>query len=400
MFKGLKVGALVAGTLMLLLVFGCNLLPGASSTAANFTSNGDAKVSEAWDIIFENYVEKDSLDPDHLSEAAIRGMLEAIDDPHTSYLDVQNYELSRSSFDGELGGIGAQVGVRDGELVIIAPIAGSPAEKAGIRAGDIIVAADGQPISEMSYPEAILKIRGHKGTVVNLLVLHQGETEPVEIEITRDTITVSSVQFEMVDDVAYIGISLFSDRTDDEMSEVLSELPRQGATGIILDLRGNPGGLLTTVTRVTSFFLDEGVVLKVKDNRGEITEYPVEQTGQVTDLPMVVLVDGFSASGSEVLAGALQDYGRATLAGSTTFGKGSINRFYPLKDGSGLYVTVARWLTPLGRPIEGEGLVPDIEFELTGDAAVQWAVDYLNGTTVLVGAGPLASELPEGLAAG
>lgn len=386
MFKGLKVGASgVAIILVLWLAAGCNILPGAGSPA----DKAPEKVSEAWNIIFDNYVERDRLNSDNLSEAAIRGILEAIDDPYTSYLDAQDYELSRSSFDGELEGIGAQVGVRDSNLVIIAPLPGSPAEKAGILAGDIIMAIDGQPASELSHGEAILKIRGPKGTSVKLQVLHEGETAPVEIEIIRGTINVPSVHFEMVGDVAYISISQFSVKTADEMPEVMSDMSRQGATGIILDLRGNPGGLLDTVTRVASYFLQEGVVVKVKDNQGEIIEYPVEPTGRVTDLPMVVLVDAHSASGSEVLAGALQDYGRATLAGSTTFGKGSVNRFYPLKDGSGIYITVARWLTPLGRPIEGKGLEPDIKLELTGEDAVHWAADYLKAKAAPAGAASL-----------
>lgn len=376
MFKGIRAIALAVGmVLVIFLMAGCNVLPGAGSV----TGNGQERVDEAWEVIFENYVDGDALDPDQLSEAAIRGMLEAIDDPYTSYLNAEDYELSRSSFDGELGGIGAQVGVRDGKLMIIAPIADSPAEKAGIRAGDIIMEVDGEPTSEMSHAEAILKIRGQKGTKVTLLILHQGEAEPVEIEITRYTIKVPTVHFEMIEDAAHITISYFSERTAEEMIDVMADLDMEEATGIILDLRGNPGGLLDTVIRVTSFFLEEGVVVKVKDAQGMVTEYPVKPVDQVTGLPMVVLVDGFSASGSEVLAGALQDYDRATVAGNVTFGKGSVNRFYQLKDGSGLYITIARWLTPLGRPIEGEGLVPDIELELTGDAAVQWAVDYLYG---------------------
>ena len=276
-------------------------------------------------------------------------------------------------------GIGAQVGVRDGKLVILVPLAGSPAEKAGIRAGDVILAVNGESTSEMSQVEAVFKIRGPEGTIVKLLVLHEGETVPVEIEITRQTITVPSVHFEMMDDIAYISISEFSEHTDEEIGQVIHELSNQRETGIILDLRGNPGGLLDVVTKVASYFLHDGVVVEVNDNHGRITEYSVEQIGEVTDLPMVVLVDGFSASGSEVLAGALQDYKRATLAGSTTFGKGSVNQFFSLSDGSGIYLTIARWLTPLGRPIEGKGLEPDVKLEITGEDAVRWAIDYLNG---------------------
>lgn len=393
MSRWFRVGSLgIVIILVLWLLAGCDILPGIGVPAAKTP----AKVAEAWNIIFDKYVETDKLNSDNLSEAAIRGILEAIDDPYTSYLNARDYELSRSSFEGELDGIGAQVGVRDDKLVIIAPISGSPAEKAGIRAGDIIVAVDGQPTADMSLAEAILKIRGPRGTKVELWVLHEGEPEPVAITITRDTITVSSVEFEMVDGMALISISHFSERTGDEMPPVMTELSQQGATGVILDLRGNPGGVLSAVTQVASYFLHEGVVVRVRDNQGQVTDYPVKPTGLVTDLPMVVLVDGSSASGSEVLAGALQDYERATLAGNTTFGKGSVNQFFPLSDGSGLYITVARWLTPLDRPIEGKGLEPDIKLEVTGDEAVRWAVDHLKHQAAAGGEMSLSEALAVG----
>jgi carboxyl-terminal processing protease len=390
MFRGLRFGSLVVVIILVVwLVAGCDVLPGISVPAAK----SPAKVTEAWNIIFNHYVEKDQLNSDNLSEAAIRGILDAINDPYTSYLDARHYEIFQSSFEGELEGIGAQVGVREGNIVIIAPIAGSPAERAGIRAGDIILAVNGEPTADISLAEAILKIRGPKGTPVTLRVLHEEEAEPVEITIIRDTITVPSVEFSMVEGIALISISEFSERTGDEMSPVMTELSRQGATGIIIDLRGNPGGLLSAVTEVASYFLREGVVVKVKDNRGKVTDYPARPTGQVSDLPMVVLVDDSSASGSEVLAGALQDHRRATLAGSTTFGKGSVNQFFPLSDGSGIYLTVSRWLTPLGRPIEGVGLEPDVKLELTGEDAIRWAVDYLKGNAAASGAAPPSEAL-------
>jgi len=336
-------------------------------------------VAEAWGIIFQDYVDKDRLDASKLSQAAIEGMVEALDDPYTSYLDAQTYQMSSASLEGKYEGIGAYVGVRDGQLIIIAPIVGSPAAGAGIRAGDIILEIDGSSASEMSLQEAVLHIRGPKGTSVVLLILHEGATEPEEIEIVRAEVEVSSVYFEMRGDIAYINIIHFTERTNAELSPVLESITQEGATGIILDLRSNPGGLLEVVVDVAGRFLEEGIVLYVVDNQGKQTSLSIEPDGVTTELPLVVLVDEHSASGSEVLAGALQDHARATIVGVSTFGKGSVNTLHRLKDGSGLYITTARWLTPEGRLIEGEGISPDYELELEGEDAIQWALDYLKG---------------------
>ncbi len=334
-------------------------------------------IEQAWDIIFEDYVDKDKLDASTLSQAAINGILETLDDPYTSYLDAQTYQLSRSSLEGKFEGIGATVSIRDEQITIIAPIIDSPAAKAGIRAGDIILEIDGSSTSEMSLDEAVLHIRGPKGTPVRLLVLHQGETTPEEIEIVRDEIELSSVYLEMRDDIAHIIITHFSERTDEELSAVLDSITREAAIGIILDLRSNPGGLLDTVVDVASHFLKEGVVLYVVDNQGNNYSLSVRPDSVTTELPLVVLTDNYTASGSEVLAGALQDHECATIAGSKTYGKGSVNTLHKLKDGSGLYITTARWLTPNGRLIEGEGISPD--YELEEEDAIQWAIDYLKG---------------------
>ena len=332
-------------------------------------------IAEAWETIFSNYVDKDRLDASTLSQAAIEGMLEALDDPYSAYLDTEAYQLSLSNLEGKFEGIGAYVGVdKDEQIMIIAPIADSPAAKAGIEAGDIIIEVNDRSASEMSLTEIVLYIRGPKGTPVRLLILHQGETEPEEIEIVRDEIEVHSVYFEMIEDIAYINITHFSECTSEELSPVLQDI---AATGIILDLRSNPGGLLQTVVDVTSYFLEEGVVVDVVDNQGEHTTSMIRPKRAVTDLPLVVLVDSYSASGSEVLAGALQDYDRAIIAGTTTYGKGSVNILHQLEDGSGLYITTARWLTPNGRPIEGEGIEPDYELDFEEEDAIQWAIDYL-----------------------
>ncbi len=336
-------------------------------------------VEEAWQIIFEEYVEKDKLDAAKLSEAAIKGMLEALDDPYTSYLSAQTYQMSRGDLEGKFEGIGAYVGIRDEQLIIISPIPDSPAARSGIRAGDIILAVEDTPTVGMSLEEAVLRIRGPEGTPIRLLILHQGETEPEEIKIVRAEIKVPSVTFEMKEDIAYIRIYHFSQRTNAELRVILEDIAEKEATGIILDLRSNPGGLLKAVVDVASRFLKDGIVLFVLDNQGKQTSLPVEQKMITTDLPLVALSDNLSASASEVLIGALQDHGRATIAGVTTFGKGSVNTLNQLKDGSGLYITTARWLTPNGRLIEGEGIEPDFVLELEGEAAIQWAIDYLKG---------------------
>jgi carboxyl-terminal processing protease len=335
-------------------------------------------IGQVWSVILTGFVDRDTVNTDNLSRAAIDGMIGALDDPYTSYIEREHYQLGVSNLEGEFDGIGAYVSVdEEGQLIIIAPIAGSPADEAGIRAGDVILAVDGESVENLSLGEIIIKIRGSKGTPVTLLVLHDDESEPVEIEIIRSTVEIPSVHFEMQDTVACISITQFTERTDDELTDVLKDLDEDVTTGIILDLRGNSGGPLAAVILVTSHFLDDGIVTSMMDNHGELTEYTVQNIKPRTDLPIVVLVDNASASGSEVLAGALQDYDRAVIAGTTTFGKGSVNILQELADGSGIYITIGRWLTPDGRLIEGQGIEPDIELELTGDDAVIWAIDYL-----------------------
>lgn len=334
-------------------------------------------VVEAWNLIFDNYVEPDKLDASMLSRAAIEGVTKALDDPYTYYMSPEVSKLGLSNLEGKFGGIGAMVTVKDEQITIIAPIPGSPAAEAGIKAGDVILEIDGTSASGMSLAEAVLSIRGPKGTSVTLLIEHQGEPEPEEIKIIRAEIKLPSVQFEMKGDIAYINITHFSGRTDEELSQAIQSIEEQGATGIILDLRSNPGGLLEAVVDAASHFLREGVVVKVRDSQGEITVRNVRSGKVVTDLPMVVLVDSYSASGSEVLAGALRDHSRATIAGSKTYGKGSVNLVRPLEDGSSLSITTARWLTPNGLLIEGEGLSPDYELEPEKEDAIKWAIDHL-----------------------
>lgn len=333
---------------------------------------------EVWHYLSQDYVNKEALDPQVLTQGAIQGLIKALDDPYTSYLDAETYELAWSAVEGSFEGIGAEVTMEDGELTVVSPIAGSPAERQGVRAGDRILEINGEATSGMTLTEAVLRIRGPQGTKVTLLVLHQGEVDPVEVEIIREQIDLDSVYLEMLpDNIAHIQITYFSLRTSAELIAVLNDARSSGAAGIVLDLRGNPGGLLNIVVDVASQFLDDGIVLYEVNGEGEvIREWRASPGGLATDLPLAILVDGGSASGSEVLAGALRDHGRAPLIGTITFGKGSVQVIRELSDGSALYVTSARWLTPNGHQIEGQGLPPDLELE-GADAQLERAIDYI-----------------------
>jgi carboxyl-terminal processing protease len=337
-------------------------------------------VKEAWDYIATDYVEPDKVNSENFTRAAIEGIITSLHDPYTSYLAPEELKLVTTMMQGkeEFEGIGAVVGVREEKLVIITTFNGAPAELAGIKRGDVIMAINGESVEGLSLEVATSKIRGPSGTTVTLQVLHQGENNPVEINIVRARVEVPSVVFEMRGDIAHIMITQFTDRTETEFAAVLQNLASKNAKGIILDLRSNSGGLLSIVVEVASHFISEGVIVSVRSNQGEIERYDAMHEDPVIYLPTLVLVDQYSASGAEVLTGALQDYDRAVIAGNVTFGKGSVNILQPLSDGSGILITIARWLTPKGRLIEGQGIDPDIMLEITGEEELQWAIDYLH----------------------
>ena len=322
---------------------------------------------EAWKYLGLDYVDKSLLDPEAFSEDAIRGMLRVLDDPQTSYVSPEVLSGSfGDTFDGEFEGIGAHVSMNAaGKVVIVSPILGGPAEEAGIRPGDIILEVDGESIEGLSLLGAVTKIRGPKGTIVVLVVKHLGDLDPVEIAVQRGVIPLTSVilRSQPDDRFAHIRISNFYPDTAEQMVEMVKEAVDQGAEGLILDLRDNPGGPLDSAVELASEFLTEGLVLYDIDGNGRKREWNVRSGGAVTDLPMVVLVNQNSASASEVVAGAIQDHDRASLVGGHTFGKGSVNILRPLSNGGGLYLTVGHWYTPSGRLIQKDGLTPDIEVE-------------------------------------
>jgi carboxyl-terminal processing protease len=381
MSKNLKVFLAVTAAVMIALVSftaGCITF----RTPAPGQTSGLDLVEQAWDTVFREYVDPASINSENLSHGAIRGLMTALDDPYSSYLDPKMFQLFENNLQGQFEGIGAQVTLNEDNLpTIVAPLPDSPAERAGMETGDVILAVDGVPTEGASLLETILKIRGPAGTPVTLTVLHEGETEPVEIKIVRAQIDTPSVSWETREDIAYINILQFGERTDTELNDALEAIDLESSAGIILDLRSNPGGLVPIVVDVASHFIKEGVVITLVDNEGNRATESVHPDGVFTDLPMVVLVDEFSASGSEVLAGALRDHDRATVAGEKTFGKGSFNETIPLDDGSYIYLTVGRWLTPDGHLIEGEGIEPDYVLTETGEAQIQWAIDFLHSAS-------------------
>ncbi len=317
---------------------------------------------EVWAYAFEQFVEDGDITIAQLNVAAIEGVIDALSDPYTAFLDPDDLRLDQEDLQGSFEGIGAFVDTNDeGYVLVVAPIEGAPAAAAGIRAGDVVLEVNGEPTNEMSLREAILRIRGPRGTSVTLLVQHLLDGEPVEIVVTRADIAVDSVSLNSeTDEIVRIQINRFSQRTPSELREALTQAVALEAQGLIIDLRFNPGGLLAETVQVADEFLDGGLVLYEQDSEGRRLDWNADSRGLATEIPLVILVNEFSASGAEVLAGALQDHDRATLIGSQTFGKGSVTHLRSLRDGSGIYVTFARWYTPTGRLIEGDGITPDI----------------------------------------
>lgn len=321
---------------------------------------------EAWNIVHNQFVDQ-PLDDVALMRGAIRGMMDAVGDKQTFYMDPVVYETETSALSGEYEGIGAYVDT-DGEyLTIISPIEGSPAQAAGLKPGDQIIAIDGVDMTGTTPEQARQKVLGPAGTTVTLTIAREGEEEPLEFILTRAKINIPSVTGEMLENnIAYVDINQFGEKTTAELSAVLDELLAKNPQGIIIDLRNNPGGYLHTSVEVASEFIDEGVILYEQYGDGNRDEYTALGNGRATEFPIVVLVNEGSASASEILAGALQDYERAQLVGVQSYGKGSVQQWVPLSDDQGAArVTVARWLTPDERLIDGIGLTPDFIIEIT-----------------------------------
>jgi carboxyl-terminal processing protease len=356
---------------------------------------------EAWNLVHDNYVDQ-PVDDIALMRGAINGMMNALGDQHSSYMSPKDFADANSSLAGEYEGIGAYVDTTTEYLTITSPIPGSPAERAGLLSGDQIVAIDGEDMTGINAEVARTKVLGPANTVVHLSILRKGEEKLLEFDVTREKITIKSATGKMLDNgIAYIQVTTFGEKTTPELLAALTELMAQNPKGIVLDLRNNGGGYLQTAVEVSSQFMGDGVVLYEEYGDKTRTTYDALPGGMATDtkIPMVVLINEGSASASEIVAGALQDNGRAKLVGVTSYGKGSVQNWIPLSgDNGAVRITIAKWLTPKEHTIHKIGLTPDVFAERTEedykakldpqlDAAVATLLAMLNGT-------PLPTSVP------
>ncbi len=342
---------------------------------------------EAWHLVEDHYY-GDVPDTQHLAWGAIRGALDALDDPHTSFLEPQPRQREKEELSGRFGGIGAYVSQDEDGTIRLEPMEDLPAAQAGVREGDAVLQVDDTEVTpEMSVDDVVTLIRGEVGTVVRLTLGREGQPEPVVVEIERQEIPTPSVEWRMLEEaenVGYVRITIFSDRTPGELRDAIDELQAQGMTKLVLDVRGNGGGILTSAVDVSSEFLDGGVVL-YQVSRGEVERSEAaDRGGAFTEGPLVVLIDGGTASASEIVAGALQDHDRAALVGQKTFGKGSVQSVFDLSDGSSVHITSSQWLTPDRHQISGQGLAPGVEVAITDedrsagrDPQLERAIEFL-----------------------
>lgn len=345
-----------------------------------------------WDKLTTMYYNKKSVDPQKLLYGAINGMVQSVGDPFTMFLPPTQNSDFQQQLAGQFEGIGAELGLKGKQIIVIAPLTGSPSEKAGVKAGDEILKVDGQSTDSWTLAQAVDKIRGPKGTKVTLTVLHKGDSAPTDVAITRDTITVKSVDGWVkqvkdipaisstvknsnvaTDSIAYIQLSQFGDNTNQDWTSLINkiypEIQKSNAKGVILDLRNNPGGYLTDAVFIAGEFLPEGApVVKQDPGNGDVTTLTVNRQGRLLTIPLIVLINKGSASAAEIVSGSLRDNNRAKLVGETSFGKGTIQQAIDLGSGAGLHVTIARWLTPngtwVGNGSNGKGLTPDVQVSL------------------------------------
>lgn len=321
---------------------------------------------DVWDRLFSSYLDKKMLVAEEMVYGAIKGMAASLKDPYTVFLKPEENKQVKEDLNGAFEGVGIQLGYKDGQLAVIAPLSGMPAEKVGVRAGDLILKIEEQDTTGITLPEAVRLIRGPKGTTIRLTLLHQEEEEPYEAVITRETIIVPSVEVEFIDTkntkkIAHLKLMRFGERTNEEWNEAVSSIinHQPSVIGIVLDLRNNPGGYLNGAVFIASEFLSSGVVVQQENADGTRETYSVNRQGKVTTQPLVVLVNNGSASASEIVAGALQEHKRAKVVGETTFGKGTIQEAQELTGGAGLHITTARWLLPSGKSIDKTGTIPN-----------------------------------------
>ena len=333
--------------------------------------------SEVLTQVQKNYVEETKVKD--LVQGAIRGMLSTLD-PHSAYMTPDMYKEMQVETKGEFGGVGIQIGVKENRLAVIAPIEGTPAYRAGIKPGDFITKVNEETTKDLTLMDAVQKMRGPKGSKVNLTIQRDGTPDPLQFTLVRDTIKIESVKSKVLENIGYVRLTQFQESTGRDLSKVLKQFKEQKLQSTILDLRNNPGGLLTAAVEVSEQFLPGGkLVVYTKGRESKKDEWIAKGKDQMDDSPMIVLVNEGSASASEIVAGALQDYGRAVIVGTTSFGKGSVQTILPLGDGSGLRLTTAKYYTPKGRSIQSTGITPDIVVKPQPPAIVAKAGETKSG---------------------
>ncbi len=326
------------------------------------------RFSQILDLVNEYYVK--DVSQKELIEGAIKGMLESLD-PHSTYMTTEEFSAMQETTSGEFVGIGAELTIDNGRPMVIAPIEGTPADRAGIKSGDVIVSVDGALTLDKSLTETVSKIRGEKGTTVELVILSKGENKPKTIKIIRDAIPYISVKStELEKGYYWIRLAAFNERTTEELKEIIEKAQKTGGIkGIILDMRNNPGGILDQAASVSDLFLDEGVIVSIRgrDNKIKKQYEATKNKLDLLDIPIVTLINSGSASASEIVAGALSDHKRSILMGARSFGKGSVQNLIPLRDGAGIKLTIALYYTPSGKSIQAEGIEPNIDVPFLKD---------------------------------
>ncbi|MFM8551239.1 MAG: S41 family peptidase [Nitrospiraceae bacterium] len=330
--------------------------------------------SEVLSQIQKHYVEE--VKPKDLVQGAIRGMLATLD-PHSAYMTPEMYKEVQVETKGEFGGVGIQIGIKDNRLAVIAPIEGTPAHRAGIKAGDFIIKVNEESTKDLTLMDAVQKMRGPKGSKVTLTIQRDGVADPLPFTLERDIIKIESVRTKVLDgNIAYVRLTQFQEASGRDLSKALKKFKEQKLQSTILDLRNNPGGLLTAAVEVSEQFVAPGkLIVYIKGRDGRKDEYLSRMKDAPEEYPLIILVNEGSASASEIVAGALPDWGRAVIIGTTTFGKGSVQTILPLADGSGLRLTTAKYYTPKGRSIQSTGITPDIVVKPQPPTVVAKAAD-------------------------
>lgn len=373
-----KTSAIVLSILLFALIFGSGFFVG--NSRHSFWGNGvsaeeplDLKSFwKVFSILEEKFVqtsEEDVIDQDKIY-GAISGLVDSYNDPYTVFLPPTENEQFEETISGVFSGVGMEVGMREDFITVISPLKNSPAEKAGIKSGDKVIAIDGQSSIDMTIDDAIDLIRGEKGSPVSITVIREGEKNPITIEIIRDTIVIPTIETKIVQDTFVISLYNFSATAPSEFRDALREFVNSKKSKLILDLRGNPGGFLNSAVDITSWFLPAGKIIAIEDfgEGGDQKLFRSKGYNIFNDnLKMVILIDEGSASASEIVAGALKEHGIATLVGKNTFGKGSVQELFDITDDTSLKVTIAKWLTPEGKSISEGGLAPDIDVDFDSE---------------------------------